>query len=187
MSIIRPVLVVTLVASPVVTMAAQSGAPLTPGTRIRVTLNTTPPTTIVAAAWTRSGDTLHMQLWNLERGVLPMSLAGPEPGIPLNFVNSLEASRGVRSYWHVGAGIGTLAGFGVGLAMVRSEGSTGSIGSDLSRKFLETMGWTLGGAFVGGVIGNAFHSEKWEAVPLTRFEVVPVSMNRVNITVSLAL
>lgn len=169
------VVLTTTVASTVVTLAAQSGAPLAAGVRIRVRTRTTPPDTLVGVLDTIGADTVRLRLRD-ERA--PSRVA-------LSAIEGIDVSQGQRSYGREGAAVGSLVGLLVGLAAESGRRSTSNSFEPDYGRLAAALGIGFGGVVVGYIVGSQMHSEKWEAVPLTGLRIAPVGLSRVAITVSL--
>jgi len=140
--------------------AGETVPSLRPGARVRIS-------TVPRAAhsdWTTgtivavTGDSLAIQ-------VQPES--GRTIGIARASITGLEVSRGERSSWLMGLGIGFLIGAGTGGAV---GATTLSQGYDLGTAGATAAGAVIGaplGALLGMVIGSTIKSERWRKVPVT--------------------
>lgn len=167
-------LVITTAASSAVTLATQEAGPLATGTRIRVRLNTTPPTTLVGTVDALRNDTLSLRL-EAESRVLPLSS-----------INTLDVSRGRHSNAGKGAVIGGASLGLLGLAAGAACGEGIGCPEGAGQVALVAGVSAAFGAGMGALIGWMGSSERWEAVPLTTVRVAPVSLNGVGITLSLS-
>jgi hypothetical protein len=93
-------------------------------------------------------------------------------------VTQLEISRGRRSQWLPGAGVGFLAGAGITYLVLHQGGSTSLCDRSANQDAigsLECGGLTvlggLAGAGLGAIIGGRFRSERWQDVPIERLRV----------------
>lgn len=165
-----------LIASVRFASAAQSLAPLTRGTRIRITLNATPAQTVVGTLDTIGSDSIRLR---------------PEGGrvasrrVAVSAIDGIDVSRGQRAYGWQGARVGGEVGLGVGL-FAGIATCKWFIGQPDDCKPGVVFGAPVAGVLVGYIVGSRFHSERWDAVPLTSLRVAPVSLNRVGMTVSLS-
>jgi hypothetical protein len=87
-------------------------------------------------------------------------------------------SRGRRSYWLWGAGVGFLVGAGVTYTVRHTGGSTALCDRSANQDAMSTgerLGPTaLGGAAragVGAPVGGLIRTERWEDVPVERLRV----------------
>jgi hypothetical protein len=146
-----PVAALVLLALPFA--QAQAGSPLTPGTRVRVTVREAAGArTHVGPLRTFDGDALTL---NPVDGADHLSLARPS-------ITRIEVSRGR----HGNAGRGVLIGAVLGLAVVAlSESACEGECEPRDNYGLLVAGATVGGAITGAGVGALMKSERWEALP----------------------
>ena len=86
--------------------------------------------------------------------------------VPLEHVLSLEVSHGKSSYVLQGAGIGLLVGLGISMAAQTDHHEDEFLGglSDMEDNINRGVGITIVTTLVGGVMGAALGSEKWDSV-----------------------
>ena len=139
-------------------------APVSVGSRVRVTSGpATPPTVGTVAA--------------LESGTLVLSIAGLDVPlrVPVADIQTLEVSAGRKSQLWRGALIGAAAGAIPGILMTVGDYSDDVHGDDPSPAAVAAIG-AAGGALVGAGIGWAIKSEQWRLaeVPKTSLRFVPL-------------
>lgn len=155
------------------TTVAQSVTPLAAGTRVRVRFQgTTQP--VVGILDTIRSDTVRLR---------PESEPATSRRVAVSAIDGIDVSRGQRSYGWQGARVGGEVGLGVGL-FAGVATCKWFIGQPDDCKLGVVFGAPVAGVLVGYIVGSRFHSEKWDAVPLSSLRVAPVSLNRVGITVS---
>jgi hypothetical protein len=123
---------------------------LSPGARLRITVDSGRPTRFVGILLAQGADSLRLQTarWS------------PFRAVPRSRVVRLEVSRGQRSHWHGGAALGVLLGTAVGFLSV--QGRTYGLGDNTpTTQVLASI--ALGGA-LGAGIGAAIHSDRWQVV-----------------------
>lgn len=111
--------------------------------------------------------------------------------IPIASVTGLEVSRGRRSRWARGLGVGSFAGAVVGAAYGGTNAGTQSGEIDLPTEVAIGLGAAVvgaGGALVGLVVGALIETDDWERVPLEGLTVaiVPPVGGRAALRLSLA-
>ena len=118
------------------------------GTRVRVTVDSSPTTYLIGAFIGYRADALWLQQ------------AGASPNLTIRRAQivRLEASRGQRSYGRLGASVGLLLGAAVGTLTVR--GKTYDLGDDTPT--LQLLGGMALGGVVGAGIGANIHRDRWE-------------------------
>jgi hypothetical protein len=168
-----PLIGILLSALPLAPLAGQQAMPIQPGARVRVTA-------------------LHLDLvrhvGTLARVDADTLVVDATP-VPIQWISELDVSRGRKSHWLAGMGIGFLAGAGVG-ALV---GATACTGGDLYiPEACALIGAGLFGAIgipVGTLIGAAVRTDRWEAIPLDRIRVRAFRRGdgRLSLAVSLSL
>lgn len=122
-----------------------------PGARLRVTVDSGPPKRLIGVLVAQQPDSL----W-LQRGG-----DSPPLAVPRFRVIRLEVSRGRRSYWRLGAGLGFLVGAGVGALI--GQGKTYQLGDNTPTvRFLASMG--IGG-IIGGIVGAGVRRDRWHVLP----------------------
>ena len=141
-------------------MAAQESLPVEPGERVRVTAPECELRGQEATFRALRADTLVLETTEC----------------PLASVTRLDVSRGQKSNFALGAGIGFAAGALVGLVHCsRDAGGFSDVGmcdladDDLTLWVTFVIG-AIGGAAVG-FVGNFIKTERWEEVPLERLRV----------------
>ena len=147
---------------PLPTLSSQPPPVLEPGTRVRVTATDCGLRRQATTVEALRGDTL----------VLPGEPTASSNSIaplecPLDSMTRLEVSRGRKSHWLSGMGLGLLAGAGIGaLAGGFSSSCTHEWGS-LCTMVGAGTGASLG-LLTGLTIGALVMTERWERVPLDR-------------------
>ena len=135
-------------------IAAQ--APLTSGSRVRVT----------APDCGLRGQATGFQA--LRAGTLVLETTE----CPLSSVTRLDVSRGERSQWARGLGVGFLGGALIGAVYGGTHAGTDAW--DLPTEVAVGLGaafFGAGGALVGGIAGYFIKTDRWEEVPLERLSV----------------
>lgn len=84
--------------------------------------------------------------------------------IPLAALRNLEVSRGQRSKWATGLGIGLLAGAAAGAALGRAEFGEGFDLSSRDAALLGAVPFGVVGALIGAHIGSSSKAEAWQNV-----------------------
>lgn len=163
---------------PSVTLMAQGQAsPPEPGARLRLTLpcELTDPR---AAGAERTACRLDGTLVRLGADTITLAVAQSITGYGLNAISRVEVSRGHRSQWLPGAGVGFLVGAGVAWVLLNGGGSTSpcdrsanqdAIGSGACIGLAALGG--LAGAGLGAVIGGRVRTERWQDVPLEHLRI----------------
>src|SRR5512146_572718 len=109
--------------------------------------------------------------------------------VPLREVDQVDVYQGTHGHANTGALIGLGIGAAAGAAALAGF-SAGWGGSGSDNKAAGVIGGFLGGvagAGVGALIGWAvFRGETWQKVPVTTFQVAPVSLGRVGFRVSVS-
>ena len=145
--------------APCAALGAQT-APLSPGTRVRLTTPSRPHARQVGTLLALKADSIH-----LRRDGQADSLS-----IPIAQVTGIEVSSGLRTQGRRGMGIGFLAGAGFGVMIGLADGDEppGSIIQLSAAEKAMLAGSLLGvaGAVVGGVVGLASRTETWRPVRL---------------------
>jgi len=174
-------LLVLLLAYPQPQAAAQASVPLGLGDRVRVTAPGLVPGRAVGSVLALS-DTLLLQ-----------DDAGESLlAIPIASVIHLEVSRGRRSRWARGLGVGFLGGALVGAVYGGTNAGTGPGEIDLPTDVamgLSAAFFGAGGALVGLVIGAMIRTDDWVPVPAERLVValVPPVAGTATVRLSLAV
>jgi hypothetical protein len=161
----RPALLLALawLAAPCIGATAQTPT-LPPGARVRVTAPAYGSARQVGTVLALRGDTLVLQ-----------TAANPDTLLlPWSGVTGLEVSRGRRRQVREGIGFGFLAGAAFGMLIGLADGDDppdSFIAFSAGEKAL-FAGAVLGGigAVVGGVLGAASPTDRWERVPLRSVE-----------------
>ena len=136
-----------------------------PGARLRITeLGLGKSGRHAGTVVTAGTDTVVLRLDRGE-GTAPYSLAKTE---------EIALSRGRHGHVVAGLGLGFLAGAGTG-ALVGASGNYGG-GEDAGiDKILNTLAWSGIGAgvgmLVGGIVGAMHKTERWEALPSSRWRL----------------
>jgi hypothetical protein len=112
------------------------------------------------------------------RDTVALAVAGTTTSYGLNALRRLEVSRGRRSHWLAGAGVGFLVGAGAAVAVLYSGGSTSLCNQSANQDAMssgECIGLTalggLAGAGLGAVIGSRLRSERWQDVSIERLRI----------------
>jgi hypothetical protein len=169
------------VAMPGAPLAAQTmpSQAIPRGARIRISLKASPEKLLVGTADTLKNDGLS---WR--------PAVGSSVTLPLSVINTLEMSRGRHSNAGKGAETG---GVILGMLSLATFGFMASLPKDdffrleggWRDALLLTAGGTAAGAGVGALIGSMSSSEHWQNVPLGSVQVVPISLGRFGVAVSL--
>jgi len=135
-----------------------------PGTRVRVTLDTSEQVTGKLAGAHRDTLLVRPELQETDRAMA------------LGSLTRLEVSRGIRPQTGKGALIGLVSGAAAGAAsgmVVCSGGNCVNSGEDLTTLVPVVLGIGGGvvGAGVGALIGSRFRGEHWRTFPLPRAQV----------------
>jgi hypothetical protein len=149
-------LIVNLAVLLLATVGAQAAAAqVSPGSRVRVRIDSPPPPhVVIGTVQSIDADTL----------ALAPEGNGAVEHIPVSAIGQLEVSRGrdvVASHVLIGAGLGALAGGAVAAAT-----SSCASGEWFCLKGLAIMGGVVLGGGVGAVVGALIKGEKWRNVPL---------------------
>jgi hypothetical protein len=157
------------------------GQSVTPGSRVRVTLKTTPPRIMTGTLDQVAGDTLHLRVKDEAQSGRTGKPVYQVMPLPVAAVGTIEVSRGRHSNVGTGVLIGGLAGVVAGLA-----GGGGGQGWDFgSDRGTAAALYGVTGAGWGALIGALTTRERWTVVPLTSLQPAPVTLNRVRIGVTL--
>jgi hypothetical protein len=155
------VLIVALVVSPLLGVAAQDATVVAPGTRVRVT---TGDEIFEGTILAQQGDSLRLEVPD---DTAPVSVARLA-------ITEIAVSGGQHSYAGTGAKYGFLAGAagGVGLLVWVSYCDGFLCGHVDSGAFAASaMVFGAAGALVGALVGSQFTSERWEQLPLSHLHV----------------
>ena len=160
---------------PLASLSPQEPPPIEAGSRIRVTAPYVGADKLVGMCVEVDATRLRVQA---EEQASPLTIS-------LTDMTRLEVSRGQKSKWLIGAGIGLVGGAVLGAAI-----GTNLVG-DFSDSDKRIMGATLGGvggALVGGGIGSGIKTERWKEVPLDRlrFSFAPQRDGRFALGLSVA-
>ena len=135
---------------PLFAQASADTLVLSPGARLRVTVDSGRPTRFIGVLLGQRPDSLRLQAdgWS------------PFRPVPLSRVVRLEVSRGQQPHWRLGATLGALLGTAVGVLSV--QGKTYGLGDNTgTTQVLASI--ALGGA-LGAAIGAAIHTDRWQVV-----------------------
>jgi hypothetical protein len=161
---LRPYLLV-LMGTSLLPQTARAQVPLPePGRRVRVSTNAEPtPSDWVAGTWlSLSPDELILEQPD-----------GKQVRLARNRLIRIQVSRGRRSRWALGAGVGLAAGFGVGAlveaALCSGKGERPACVSN-GYMIFGAVGAGLG-ALTGGMVGSNMVTETWQDVPAERIGV----------------
>jgi len=135
---------------PLLAQASADTLVLSPGARLRVTVDSGRPTRFLGVLLAQEADSLRLQTagWS------------PFRSVPSSRVVQLEVSRGQRSHWRGGAALGVLLGTAVGFLSI--QGKTYGLGDNTpTTQVLASI--ALGGA-LGAGIGAAIHTDRWQVV-----------------------
>ncbi len=187
-------LVVALVLTASVDLAAQQESTVAPGSRIRVSAPTVSSRPIVGEVVAVHSDTLVIDASAWVRGRTQWERL-EEAEIPLGSLTRLEVSQGKKSNVGKGALIGGLVGAGVGLALglaASAEDSEGfaPVGPEGAGDVLGVSAIMGGlGAGIGALIGAISPGERWKEVPLDRLriDVTPVASGALGMGVRLGI
>ena len=146
--------------SPEADLEAQAVPLLRPGVRVRVSTapQTSQPDWLVGTVTDVSSDRLTIR--SQRDSAREMQWARKD-------LVRLEVSRGRRSHWLTGLGLGFLAGGAVGAAIGYQALHEGH---DLAPRDAALMGaipGAVGGGLIGLAIGSGSKSERWQAIPVT--------------------
>ena len=166
-------------------VAAWSQEPPTivPGSRIRIT------ELVAGTSGRRSGTVVTA---SADTVVLRLDNGGETAAFSLGKISALEVSRGQKGHAGAGVGLGFLAGLGagalVGALVCGGERSCYSGSDDMSAPYTAAAAGLGGvvGMLVGGVIGGNHKTEKWEAVPSSRWHLstLPTGPSRFALALS---
>jgi hypothetical protein len=135
---------------PLLAQAPVDTLALSPGARLRVTVDSGRPTRFIGVLLAQGADSLRLQSagWS------------PFRPVPRSRVVRLDVSRGQQSHWRGGAALGVLLGTAVGFLSV--QGKTYELGDNTgTTQVLASI--ALGGA-LGAAIGAAIHTDRWQVV-----------------------
>ena len=142
--------------------SSQEPPGIVPGSRIRITeLQAGKSVRHSGTVVTAGADTV----------VLRNPTGGATATFPLARISGLEVSRGSKGHVAVGVGLGFLAGAGIGGLF---GGVLAPSQSELGIYPYVGIGAVIGagaGMLLGGVVGAAHKSDRWEAVPSSRWRV----------------
>lgn len=152
---------IALLLSPVVAWSQEPPA-IVPGSRIRIAEPGSKPRsgTVVTAG----ADTV----------VLRLDSGGETTAFSLARISGLEVSRGRKGHVAAGVGLGFLAGVGIGALLGAVFAPESASNSEEGIYPYVGIGAVVGagaGMLVGGVVGARLKSDKWEAVPSSRWRV----------------
>jgi hypothetical protein len=147
--------------------------PLRPGTPVRLTVPCDRPTRPADDQGSRCR--VRGEWLGSRADTVSLTVAGSTTAFDLDAVSRLEVSRGRRSHWLVGAGVGFVAGAGATYLVLNSGGSTALCDRSANQDAIssgECLGLTaaggLAGAGLGALVGMLFRSDRWEEFPLAR-------------------
>lgn len=148
-----------LLSTPPAYATAQESLPVRPGDRVRVTAFGLVGGRSVATFLSLQSDTFLLQRGQQEAPLV----------VPLSSVTRFEVSRGQRSKWAEGLGIGFFVGAIVGAVVGYASGLPAS--RDLPSGQAAAVGaglLSVPGALVGLAIGANTKGDRWEEVPARR-------------------
>ena len=165
-----------------------AGQGVAPGSRVRVTLNTTPSRLLIGNLDRIAGDTLHLQLKDEGQSLRTDRPTYQVVPIPLTTVLTLEVSQGRHS--RVGKGVLIGGAIGTAAGLLSGIGGPSCSGNGWCLDLSPAEGAALGmvdGVLIGGIIGLiAGPSERWTTVPRTGLLVAPLSRNRLGLGATIA-
>ena len=123
---------------------------LSPGARVRVTVDSGPPAHLLGVFAAYRADSLWVQ---------PVGGSAALP-VPRSRVLRLEVSRGHSSYRRLGGTLGLLAGMGVGALIGR--GKTYNVGDNTP--WIQLFASAVLGGLFGAGIGGSIHRDRWETL-----------------------
>ena len=166
------------------TVALAQAFPLEPGARIRLTVpcELTPPP---APERRRVVCAFTGKLVGWRTDTIDLAMDGTSSSYNLNTVRQLEVSRGYRSHWLLGTGIGFVVGAGSTFLVLRHGGSTSLCNQSANQDALrssECLGLVglggLAGAGLGALIGGRTRTERWQSVSHERLRISLVTQGR---------
>lgn len=167
-----------LMASGAPLMAQEPAAGIDAGSRVRLTFPcelALPSSPESAGRTCRSDGRL-----TLISGDTILMVAGDSTlAYDLNAVSRVEVSRGRKSHWLAGAGIGFVVGAATAYVALNSGGSTSTCDRSANQDAVSTGECIALAALVGGVPGAGLgavaglfiRSERWQDVPVDRLQV----------------
>ncbi len=159
------------------TLAGQPADALRPGVRVRLTL---PCELGLAFATQGSGEPCRVEghLAAVREDTIILSGQEAIRAFPLSAATRVEVSRGTRSRWLAGAGIGFLIGASSTYVLLNRGGSTNPCDPSANQDAIGTGACVglaalggVAGAGLGALIGKLFRSECWQDVPVQRVRV----------------
>lgn len=151
--------------------------PVEPGVRIRLTVPcdlVSPP----ASEQRRIGCAFTGELAGLQTDTIDLTVDGIRHSYNFKAVQRLEVSRGDRSHWLLGAGIGLAIGAGSTYLVLHHGGSTSLCNQSANQDALrssECRGLVgvggLVGAGLGALIGGRIRTERWQSIPYGRLRI----------------
>jgi hypothetical protein len=151
---------VALALVPLSRVNAQEDQLLEPGDRVRV--STAPVGS--RSAW-MVGSVIAATGAHLT--IRPERDSAQEIGIPRTTITRMEVSRGQKSRWLAGLGLGFLGGAAAGAAVGYhlGSGSSGDLFGPEASAIIVAIPGALGGALIGVVIGSVIKVDRWQVVP----------------------
>jgi hypothetical protein len=122
---------------------------------------------VVRVSAPRCGLDGHTMVFQAQRND---SLVFEKAPCPLANITNLEVHRGKKRHWLLGAGVGLLAGAGVGVALFASSGGVESC----TGACWGVVGAIYGagpGVLLGAGIGALIRTDRWKEVPLPELSV----------------
>jgi hypothetical protein len=153
---------IALLLSPVVAWSQEPLA-IVPGSRIRITE--------AGSSKPRSGTVVTA---GRDTVVLRLDKGGETATFSLARISGLEVSGGRKGHVAAGVGLGFLAGVGIGALLGAVFAPESASNSEEGTYPYVGIGAVIGagaGMLLGGVVGGAHKSDRWEAVPSSRWQL----------------
>lgn len=173
------------------TIASAQAVPAEPGARVRLTV---PCELATQQAPQRSSVCVFTgKLAGWRTDAIDLEVDGRRNSYNPHTVKQLEVSRGSRSHWLLGAGIGFVVGAGSTFLVLHQGGSTAMCDQSANQDAIgstECLGLVglggLAGAGLGALIGSRFRSERWQNVSHGRVRMSLVTQGRFTLKLAVA-
>lgn len=176
------------------TVASAQAVPPELGARVRLTVPCEPVPQ--PAPERRNVCVLVGKLAGRGADAIDLEIDGRRSSYNVNTVSHFEVSRGSRSHWLLGTGIGLVLGAGSTFIVFNSgnsSGSTNPCNQSANQDALDSGDCVLiyglgglAGAGLGALIGSVIRSERWQSVTLGRLRISLVKQGRLTFKLAVA-